>query len=268
MAFPFRQLLGSIALLLTLGASLCSAGEVLRYAGATTLAYGFMPEAAQLFEQETGTAIAINGGNTDLGLAALQEGNVDLVGSGRFLSEAEKSSGLVETLIGWDPLAVVIPRSNPIENLTLEQLRGIFRGSITNWQEVGGRDLPVIPVIPPKGAAIRTALEEALLHGAPFSRQAVIVMVTPEADQQVEQLPSAITVTSRSMVDAADVKIIQLNGMQPPTFSLDQHRYPLIKPLLLVTRGVPKGQLAGFLSFVASPAGRTLLAKKFIPVLP
>src|SRR5512135_2028410 len=80
------------------------AEELLRYAGATTLQHSFMPEAARIFQGDTGVRIQIEGGNTNPGIKALLAGEVDMAGAGRHLTAEEKKQGLIEHFLGWDTL--------------------------------------------------------------------------------------------------------------------------------------------------------------------
>ncbi len=73
--------------------------------------------------------IQIEGGNTNPGIRSLLAGEIDLAGAGRHLIAEEKQRGLVEHFLGWEVLAVVVQRTNPVDALTLAQLRGIFAES-------------------------------------------------------------------------------------------------------------------------------------------
>lgn len=238
----------------------------LRYAGATTLARYFMPEAARLFAAQTGIHVSVLGGNTGPGLEALRSGNVDLAGSGRFLSDAEKETGLVETLVGWDVMTVVVHESNPVASLSQEQLRGLFSGRIVNWQEVGGREETVVVVSSPRGSGMRAAVAEEILKGLPFSPREVVAPVVADTDRQVALLPVAIAAVSKCMVDAPGVKTVEVDGITPTLRAVATRRYPLVKPLLLVTVGPPRGDVVRFIDFVLGAAGQELMAREFYPL--
>lgn len=245
--------------------SAVAAGD-LRYAGATTLAEHFMPEAARLFAEQAGVRISVLGGNTGPGLEALREGSVDIAGAGRFLSEAEKEAGLVETLVGWDALVVLVHASNPVTGLSREQLRGLFSGRLARWVEVGGRDEPVVVVSAPPGSGMRAAVAGEILRGEPFSRREVVSPLVADADRQVALLPVAIAAVSKSMVDVPGVKAVEVDGVSPTPRSVATRRYPLVKPLLLVTKGPPRGDAARFIDFVLGPAGQEVMAREFFPL--
>lgn len=265
---PVCQLI--IISILVLPLLLCGramAAEVIRYAGATTLQRDFMPDAANRFSAANDVRFQIDGGNTGAGLKALSAGVIDLAGSGRFLSAKEKSYGFVDHLIGWDPLVVVVHITNPIDNVSREDLRRMLSGAVRNWNQIGGRDLPILQVAAPAGSGIHDAVEELLLDAQQhISAQAIVSLVVADADRNVALLPAAFTVTSMSMVDADKVKIIKVDNLFPTRQSVSAGTYPMIKPLLFVTKGKPHGTLALFVNFAKSPEGQALIANKFFPL--
>ncbi|MBW2476133.1 MAG: phosphate ABC transporter substrate-binding protein [Deltaproteobacteria bacterium] len=248
-----------------LSANQLPAEEILRYAGATTLQRYFMPEAARIFYEQTGVRIKIEGGNTNPGINALQQGRIDLAGAGRHLTEAEKAEGLVEHFLGWDVLTIVVNRENPVKNLSRSQLQGIYSGQITNWKEVGGPDQPIIIVTSPKGSGMRAAVQELILDGQEYRNIEVIAAIVAEADQQVSLLPTAITALSLSMVDNPNVKTIEVDGIQPTSENIVKTKYSLAKPLVLVTQAAPAGNLKRFIDFSLSSRGQNILKKHFVP---
>jgi len=241
-----------------------AAEETLRYAGATTLQQSFMPEAANVFQAETGVRMTIEGGNTTPGIKALLAGEVDVAGAGRHLTAEEKQRGLVEHFLGWDTLAVVVPKANQIANLTMEQLRGIFAGDLINWKAVGGPDQAIVVLTAPKGSGIRSAVQDLILKERSFTAQEVVSGVVGQADQQVSMFPGAITVVSLSMVDNKQARVVAVNGIEPLAANILVNKYPLVKPLALVTRGQPQGSLAKFIALAKGPRGQQVLNKHFV----
>ncbi len=237
--------------------------EHLRYAGATTLQRDFMPKAAWAFEARTGVTFGILGGNTDPGLQSLLAGKVDIAGAGRFLTDREKVAGLVETLVGWDPLAVVVHQSNPVENLGLKALQGIFSGRLASWKEVGGFDQPILVVTSPEGSGMRATVQEEILQGEAFSPHHLTSVLVEGVDLQVAHFPIAVCAVSRSMVDAPGIKILRINGLELNEENVRNGSYPLLKPLLLVTRGEPRGAADDFIRFALSSEGQAIMARKF-----
>ncbi len=254
-------LLGCLCLCLPFAAT---AEELLHYAGATTLQRYFMPEAARAFFAETGVRMTIDGGNTDPGVKALLAGKVDVAGAGRHLTVEEKRQGLVEHFLGWDILAVIVSKDNPVANLSQDQLRNIFTGDLANWQTVGGPDQPIIVMTAPQGSGMRSAVEDLVLKGHHFSPREVVSAVVAQSDQQVALFPGAIAAVSLSMVDSAKVKAVAVDGVEPSSANIQMKKYPLAKPLILVTRGQPQGALAKFIAVAKGPRGQKILNKQFV----
>ena len=254
-------LLGCLGLCLPLAAP---AEESLRYAGATTLQRYFMPEAARAFYAETGVRMTIDGGNTNAGIKALLAGEIDVAGAGRHLTAEEKRQGLVEHFLGWDLLAIVVSKDNPVTSLSQRQLQGIIAGDLANWQTVGGPDQPIIVMSAPKGSGMRSAVQELILKERDFSPGEVVSAIVAQTDQQVSLFPGAIAAVSLSMVDSDTVKVIAVDGVEPSPANIQLKKYPLAKPLALVTRGQPKGALAQFIALAKGPRGQKILNKQFV----
>jgi phosphate transport system substrate-binding protein len=242
--------------------------EELRYAGATTLQRSFMPAMARLFTTETAIKVSIGGGNTGPGLRALLRGEVDMAGAGRRLTEGEKAQGLVEHLLGWDVLTIVVNVENPLSDLSQDQLQQLFSGQISNWQTVGGPDWPVIVVTCPVGSGMRSAVSNLILKDKEFPPRQIVAAIVADADLQVAMFPAALTALSRSMVDADGVKGIKVNGFAPTLANIKAGKYPLAKPLTLVTKGAPSGALARFIELARGPQGKTVLQRSFVAAEP
>lgn len=254
-----------VVIMLSMAGGACADG-LLRYAGATTLQRFFMPEVGRIFTGDTAIKVLIEGGNTGPGIKALLNGEVDMAGAGRMLTDAEKKQGLVEHFLGWDVLAIIVHEQNPLENLTLEQLQGIFSGAITNWQEVGGSAGPIVVVTCPKGSGMRSAVKKLILKDKEFLSREIVSAIVAASDQQVSMFPAGITALSSSMLDAEKVKTLKVDGIVPTADNIVAGNYPLAKPLLLVTKGDPQGDLGRFINLVKSQQGRAVLQKSFIPV--
>lgn len=259
-----RQLtiLAIVALATTSGAW---AEGLLRYAGATTLQRFFMPEAGSIFTSDTAVKVRIDGGNTGPGIKALLNGEVDMAGAGRPLTAEEKGQGLVEHFLGWDVLAIVVHDQNPLESLSLAQLQQILSGEVTDWKEVGGKAGPVVVVTSPKGSGMRSSVKQLILKEKDYLPREIVSAVVAESDQQVSIFPTGITALSRSMLDADHVKALKVDGVEPTAANISEGRYPLAKPLLLVTKGQPQGDLARFIDLAKGPQGRLILQRSFIP---
>ena len=113
-------------------------------------------------EANSKVSVTYNPTGSSAGIQAVQEGRCDIGLSSRALKDEEKASGLLETILAYDGIAVIVNPANPVEDLTLAQIADIYTGKITNWSELGGSDSEIVLI----GRA----------HGAP------LVVVTTQPD--------------------------------------------------------------------------------------
>lgn len=252
-------------ILLSIAGGACADG-LLRYAGATTLQRFFMPEVARIFTSDTAIKVNIQGGNTGPGISALLKGDVDMAGAGRHLTDAEKQKGLVEHFLGWDVLAIIVHEQNPVEGLSLDQLQAVFSGEITDWKDLGGKPGPIVVVTSPKGSGMRSAVKSLILKGKDYREREVVSAIVAESDQLVNMFTNGITALSKSMLDTKGVKTVMVNDVAPTAENTASGAYPLAKPLLLVTKGEPQGDLARFVDLVKSDQGKAILQGSFVAV--
>ena len=108
-------------------------------------------EAEEYMKVNPSATVTVTGGGSGVGISALMEGTTDIAQASRRMKFDEKQKiqkegdKVKETVVAYDALAIVVHPSNPVTNLTREQLEGIFTGRITNWKEVGGADMKIVP---------------------------------------------------------------------------------------------------------------------------
>lgn len=188
-------------------------------------------------------------------------GGCDLGGVARAVNPEVLDKGVEATLIGKDAIAVVVHESNPVDGLSTEQLRGIFTGKIVNWSEVGGTDLPITAYIVKRGSATRKVFQKVILQGAGYEGTRV---VTPDAKMaaQVGREKGAIGQISFAFLqEKKGVKALRVDG-QPA--SVSNPNYPITRPLHLVTKGAPAGDVKAFLDWALSDDGQKVVKQRFV----
>jgi phosphate transport system substrate-binding protein len=256
------------AALLALGFCGCSRSAApLTYEGSSTIGENFIAPAAQAFTAKTGLpfgAIGLKGSGE--GLKAVQEGRVDFGGMSRELRAPEKSASLYYSVIGYDAIAVFVHDQNPIHRLSREQLRQVFAGQIKNWREVGGKDEPIEVVTEVKSGS-RATLQEfkhAVMEKLDFGP-------TKEIDKPhdcvlyVAAHPGAITHAAMAFA-APGARALAVEDTEANAGTIRSGEYLLSRPLLLISRGAPQGNVKAFFDFALSPEGQALLGKKFVPL--
>ena len=199
----------------------------------------FKPFKVQI-ETTAGVTLEVLANSSGHGLTDLVAGRADMAMlSSPLLAVAgklnQKQPGAVDTSlltefqIGESKVAFIVHPSNAVKSLTLAQLQAIFTGKITNWQEVGGADVPIVVVTEAPGGGIRTTLEEKLLEGGAVAPNARAVPNAPQIPLIVKQLPGAIG-SANARHDLAGVVTLHTEK-------------DIAQPLVLVTKANPNAEL-------------------------
>ncbi len=253
-------------------------GPALNVVGSTSV-QPFAEMLAQAFEEShPGQYVDVQGGGSTAGLQAAANGIADIGMCSRALKPDETQFEAV--VIARDGLAVIVHPSNPIANLTREQIRRLFSGEVANWRDycqpraagplggtaaLGGADCgegrTVRPITREEGSGTREAFVKMIMGGERISRKAL----TQESNGAVKELvrsdPCAIGYMSLGLV-GTEVKAVSVDGVPPTSENAAAGRYPLIRPFLFVTRGRPSPRAQAFIDFVLSPEGQQMLQKE------
>ncbi|GAB4336906.1 MAG: phosphate ABC transporter substrate-binding protein [Desulfobulbaceae bacterium] len=185
--------------------------------------------------------------------------------------------GFVDSAIARDALEFVVAKSNPVNNLTTQQLRDIYQGKIKNWKEVGGNDAPIVAyshvMCGNREEVARQYLTGVRENGkitidnslfAPWLKNVGDETKVPET---VAADPNGIGWVSRSM-NKDVVKVLSVDGVLPTPETIANETYPVVRYLHVVTKGYPEGATKQFIDFAKSREGQAILAKqgKIIPL--
>lgn len=247
-----------VALVLLATVVLAACGRppaAVRIAGSTSV----QPLAEMLAEgyaRQGGGRVTIQGGGSTAGLQAVETGVASLGAASRRLTPAESARGLVPHIIGYDVLAVAVHPANPVDSLTLAQLRRLFAGEITNWAEFGGRPGRVHLVSREAGSGSREAFRALV---GPISPRAIIQNSAGAIRVAVMNDPQAVGYISLGATLQGGVRPLRIGGRLP-----GQTGYGLVRPLSFVTVGQPADEVEAFLHFTLSPAGQRLVREEGI----
>ena len=239
----------------------------LSYEGATTIGTQILPEAVRLFTTQTGLPFgAIGGAGADAGFKAVVEGRATFGGVARELTAEEKARVAGQVVIGYDVMGVFVNGDLPVKALTRAQLREIFTGRAKNWSQFQGPDRP-ITVYSERlsgGRATVKAFQDMVLGGEPYGPLKELDDAT-DCIHEVAQDPGGITASSMSFA-VPGVAALTVDGAAPALASVQSGSYPLKRPLILVTRDVPRGAAKAFLDFMLTPEAQKIVGNKFVPV--
>ncbi len=192
--------------------------------------------------------------------------------------------GLVQTPVALGAWVFVVNKSNPVNNLSTQQLRDIYQGRITNWKEVGGKNAPIQPfgyiMCPSRDEALRQFLVGEKQYnkgivGIDNSKFAPNVKKVKVGDLEdcalVETDSSGIVALPYDNVAGSEpkcssmrkgaVKVIAVDDITPSIQSIQSESYPVTNHLFMITKGVPDSAEAQYLRFLTSDEGQALLGK-------
>jgi phosphate transport system substrate-binding protein len=245
--------------------------SALVFKGCSIIRRAFMSEAAAAYEQATGRHIDVMGGGATLGIRATAVGDSDIGGSCRpaLPERFPAEQGVKLTRIGWDALAFITHPTNPVDSITLAQAKAVLQGQIDNWAVLGGPDRRLIAIfrsqVPESGGKYSGVghMTRVMLFNDPeynFTENALFFRHSAEVEEAIENIPYAFGITGVSSALKRDVKILRLNGVEPSREEIVKARYPLFRPLYLVTRGAPQGEVADFIDWLTGEAGQQVVA--------
>ena len=223
---------------------------------------------AEAFTAKTGIQFgSIKSPGSGAGLEALIEGKANFVGVSRPLTMDEKRQRFYYQIIGYDAISIFVHRNNPINNLTKEQVKRIFTGEIKNWKEVGGNDAPIVCITEIWGNKRATMIEFQRLAMDGSEYRADRIEVDKPKDQASFLASEKNGIISVSFVFASsEIKSIAVDNIIPEARHVHSGVYLFSRPLLLITRELPRGKLKKFFDFVFSPEGQKIVGKNFVPV--
>jgi phosphate transport system substrate-binding protein len=249
--------------------SSAGAAEVhtLSYEGATTIGTNIMPEAARLFRAQTDVVFSsIGGAGADAGFKAAMEGRATFGGVARELTVDEKARVGGYEVIGYDVMGVFVNAGNPVKSLTRPQLKEIFTGRATNWDQFGGptRAITVYSEKLSGGRATVKAFKDMVLGAEPYGPLKELEDAT-DCVKDVAADAGGITASSMSFA-ITGVMALSIDGAPATRGAVQSGAYPLKRPLILVTKDVPAGDAKAFLDFMLSPEAQAIVGRKFVPV--
>ena len=220
---------------------------------------GALGEAFQ--NANSGVTFTYNPTGSGSGIQAVSEGRCDIGLASRGLKDDEKSSGLTETVLAYDGIAVVVSPENPVSDLTLAQIADIYTGKITNWKDVGGNDAEIVLIGREAGSGTRdgfesiTGTEEACQYRQELTSTGDVIAT-------VSQNPNAIGYASLSAVKES-VKALSVGGVAPSEDTVKDGSYVIQRPFVLVTKdGVTLSPAAqAFFDYATSAEAAPIIAQ-------
>ena len=220
----------------------------------------------EAFQNDTGITFTYNPTGSGSGIKAVQEGRCDIGLASRKLKAAEAESGLTETVLAYDGIAVIVNLENPVSDLDVETIAKIYTGEITNWSEVGGNDAEIVLIGREAGSGTRDGFESITgTEDACQYRQELTS--TGDVITAVSQNPGAIGYASVASVKDT-VKSLTVGGVAPSNETILDGTYVIQRPFVLVTKAdaeLSAAAKAFFVYALSKEAHELIIAAGVVP---
>jgi len=223
-----------------------------KVSGSTTVQPIAQAAADKLKSKNSGLSIAVSGGGSGTGINEVTAGTVNIGMSSRDLKDDE-AKALTAYRVAYDAIAIIVHPNNPVTNLTVEQAKKIFSGEITNWNQVGGSNAPILVQTRETGSGTLSVLQELLLgSGGEVVDRAAAHTSAALMKNAVAKDVNAVGFDSIGFVDNT-VKALRLNNIAASAQTVNNNTYPLSRSLWVCTRGrVQPGASAIFIDYLRS----------------
>ena len=209
-----------------------------------------------------GVSIEVQQIGSSAGIKNAIDGTSQIGMASRDLKDEEKAAGLKETQIAIDGIAVITNKNNTVKDLTLEQVKDIYTGKITNWKEVGGADAEIVVVSREDGSGTRDGFQEIVgFESKDLTSNAQISDGSGNIKTTVQGNENAIGYISFGYLDDS-INAVKIGGVEPKEENVYNDKYPISRPFLLVTKGEASGDAKSFIDYVLSDAGQKTIEKQ------
>jgi len=185
--------------------------------------------------------------------------------SSRELTPAEQGKGLKETVIAIDGIAVIVHKENTVNNLSVDQIRDIYTGAVTDWSQVGGAAGKIAVISREEGSGTRGAFEEIVKFQGKLLAGANESTSTGAIKAGITQNPNAIGYISLGSVDDT-IKAVSVDGVAPATENVKSGDYKIARPFIVLTGSNLHAESAAFTEWMLSADGQAIVGKSWIKV--
>jgi phosphate transport system substrate-binding protein len=277
----------SLTLCFTVGCKRSSPGEKsqgeLQLKGSDTMVNAEQKVAEEFMKVTPDVFVAITGGGSGVGIASLINGSCDVAATSREMKaeeiESARKRGVEpnEIVVAYDGVAVIVNLKNPVDQLTIDDLKRIFTGEVKSWKEFGGKDLPIVLLSREVSSGTHIYFKEEVLCGGKkdcnteFSPKALLLTSSQTIVEEVANNESAIGYFGMGYVSGR-TKTLKVGKRAeecclPDIQDVLSKKYPLSRPLYFYVNGEPKGIIKQFIDFTLSHQGQQQFAETgFVPL--
>ncbi|RKX58414.1 MAG: phosphate ABC transporter substrate-binding protein [Thermodesulfobacteriota bacterium] len=216
--------------------------------------------------------ISVRGGGSGVGIAALIDGICDIADASRPIKDKELKKALekgidpVAHVIAMDGIAVIVHPSNPVNEITLTQLKDIYTGKISNWSKLGGKNQKIVVISRDVASGTFECFNKLVLKKERVRPDALLQASNAAVFSVVKRTKGAIGYVGLGYLNS-EVKALKVDGVLPSQYTVLKGTYPISRPLFMYTDGKPKGLVKDFIDFVLSKEGQKIVKEEgFVPL--
>lgn len=233
-------------------------GQLVTISGSTSVG-PLAEKLAMKYEETADVKIEINQIGSSAGIANAMNGVSQIGMSSRDLKQEEIDSGIEQLVIAYDGIVVVTHPSNPVKGLTMVQVKQIFTGEITNWKDLGGKDMEIVVVSREDGSGSRDAFQEIVdYESGQLIRNAIVASGNGNIKTTVATNKHAVGFISFEYIDET-VSALEINGVQPEAANVLDGTYELSRPFLFVYDEQVSQAATQFMEFIVTEEGQKIV---------
>lgn len=280
MSFDFKsritrhsgRLLACAITVLCLGAPAMAAQQI-TINGSTTVLPVVQKAGEAFMASHPGTEISISGGGSGNGIKALIEKQCDVAMSSRDIKDKETAAAAkngvspLRTAIAIDAIVPVVHPGNKVGALTIEQLRDIFSGKVTNWKDLGGDDAQIVAISRDTSSGTFESWEELVMNKERVTPKALMQASNGAVVQTVSKNKNAIGYVGLGYVDKS-TKALMVNKVAPNAETAISKQWPIARELYIFTNGAPQGEVKEFVEYLLAPdkGQKNVLEVGYVPL--
>jgi phosphate transport system substrate-binding protein len=195
--------------------------------------------------------ISVSGGGSFVGIAQASSGGADMGDSDVV---APGNAGLVDHKVAVVGFAIAANPSAGVENLSPKQIRDIFAGRVTNWNQVGGKDQQIVVINRPRTSGTRAVFNATIMGTSKITESGLTEDSSGAVTTMVATTPGAVTYVSLSYTKDKPVTVIKINGVAPNADTIRTGKYPIWSYEHIFTKGKAKPDVEAFINYIAGNA--------------
>jgi phosphate transport system substrate-binding protein len=262
-----------VAMLVPFGSnSLFAASKSITITGSTTVLPIAQRAAEAFMDINEDISVSVRGGGSGVGIAALIDGRADIADASRPIKTKEvklaREKGIdpYANVVARDGIAVVVHPDNPVDSISIEDLKKIYTAEIENWKDLGGPNKAIVVISRDYSSGTFEVFKELVLEGAKVTDGALMLASNKAVSTTVATTPNSIGYIGLGYL-SKDVKALKVNGVEASEESVKKGEYKLARPLFMYTNGEPEGIIKSFIDFIFSSQGQEIAREMgYVPV--